>query len=106
VAIGELRVGGGLANSDAACQSQADMAGVRLVRARDTETTARGVALLAGLGQGLWESVAALPPLLDGSERTFEPQMPAAQRDEMLARWQAAVAAVRGFAAEGGHVNG
>jgi glycerol kinase len=98
VRISELRVGGGLANSDAACQAQADLAGVRLVRARDTETTARGVALLAGLGQGMWDSTAALPPLFDGSERVFEPSLPATQRDELRTRWQHALHAVRSFA--------
>lgn len=96
--ISELRVGGGLANSDLACQIQADVAGVRLVRARDTETSARAAALLAGLGCGLWGSPAALPPLLDGSERRFEPRLDAAQRAELLGRWGRAVERARGWA--------
>jgi glycerol kinase len=95
--IAELRVGGGLANSDLACQIQADVAGVRLVRARDTETSARAAALLAGLGVGAWASHAELPPLLDGHERVFEPSMGAAQRDAILDRWQAALPRVRGW---------
>jgi glycerol kinase len=95
--ISELRTGGGLANSDLACQIQADIAGVRLVRARDTETSARAAALLAGLGAGVWASAADLPPLLDGSERVFEPQMGQAQRQSILDRWQDALPRVRGW---------
>ncbi|MBX0329514.1 carbohydrate kinase [Oscillochloris sp. ZM17-4] len=95
--IGELRTGGGLANSDLACQMQADIAGVRLVRARDTETSARAAALLAGMGAGVWASLDDLPPLLNGTERVFEPTMAAPQREAILARWRDALPRVRGW---------
>lgn len=97
VSINELRVGGGLANSDLACQIQADVAGVRVIRARDTETSARAAALLAGLGVGLWPDQTALPPLLDGHERIFEPQLDQAQRAELLGRWHRALERARGW---------
>jgi glycerol kinase len=95
--ISELRTGGGLANSDLACQIQADIAGVRLVRARDTETSARAVALLAGMGAGVWPSLDKLPPLLNGTERVFEPQMGEPQRRAILERWRDALPRVRGW---------
>lgn len=98
VSIGQLRVGGGLSNSDVACQIQADVAGVTIVRARDTETSARAAALLAGLGAGVWAGPAALPPLLDGSERVFEPRLPPEQRAELVGRWRRAVERARGWA--------
>ena len=97
VSIGELRVGGGLSNSDLACQVQADLAHVRLVRAPDTETSARAAALLAGLGAGVWPALTDLPPLLDGRERVFEPQMHPAERAELLGRWGRAVERARGW---------
>jgi glycerol kinase len=97
VTIGELRVGGGLANSDLACQIQADVAGVRIVRARDTETTARAAAFLAGMGAGLWASIDELPPLLDGHERVFEPRLGDDQRADLLGRWRAALDRARGW---------
>ncbi|MFV9505555.1 MAG: FGGY family carbohydrate kinase [Oscillochloridaceae bacterium umkhey_bin13] len=95
--IKELRVGGGLANSDLACQIQADLAGIRLVRARSTETGARAAALLAGLGAGLWPDLAAMPRLFDGSEQIFEPQIGAEQRVELLGRWEQGIARARGW---------
>ncbi len=95
--IDELRVGGGLARSDAACQIQADLAGVRIVRAADTETSARAAALLAGLGAGVWNGPEDLPRLLDQGARTFEPRLEAAARAELLTRWQRAVERARGW---------
>ncbi|PDW01840.1 FGGY family carbohydrate kinase [Candidatus Viridilinea mediisalina] len=99
IKIEELRVGGGLANSDLACQLQADVAGVRLVRVREPEMSARGAALLAGLGCGFWASPAALPPLLNGSERHFEPRLAPGPRAALLERWACAVERARGWAA-------
>jgi glycerol kinase len=97
VTIRELRVGGGLSNSDLACQIQADVAGVTIVRAPDTETSVRAAALLAGLGAGLWPSLDALPRLLDRRARVFEPQMGDAERAELLGRWGRAVERARGW---------
>jgi glycerol kinase len=97
--IGELRVGGGLAQSDLACQIQADIAGVRLVRAGDTETSVRAAALLAGLGAGLWPRLCDLPPIRDGSQRIFEPQIGVTERQALIGRWVTALTRVVG---EGG----
>jgi glycerol kinase len=97
VAIDALYVGGGMAASDAACQIQADLSGLPLMRAADTETSVRAAALLGGLGAGVWPEVAALPPL-GGAATTFEPQLDAATRDASFARWQQAVERARGWA--------
>jgi glycerol kinase len=95
--VQELRVGGGLAASDLACQIQADISGVTLVRARDTETTARGVALLAGIGAGIW-SLATMPVLVDETARRFVPQLSVSERAARYAQWQMAVERVKGWA--------
>jgi glycerol kinase len=88
--VEQLSVGGGLSNSDIACQIQADRLGRPLVRPTEKETTARGAALLAGLGWGVWQSVDELPPLPEGST-VFEPRLAADRRDSDYARWQRAV---------------
>lgn len=51
----ELRVDGGAANNDLLMQFQADLLGVPVLRPKDTEITAKGAALLAGLKTGLYD---------------------------------------------------
>ncbi len=94
--INELRVGGGLAASNLACQLQADLSGVTLTRARDTETTARGVALLAGIGAGVW-SIDRLPALVDEQAQRFLPRLNADERAARHAQWRKAVERSRGW---------
>jgi glycerol kinase len=56
--LAELRVDGGAAVMDLLLRLQADVLGVRVVRAAVSETTALGAALLAGLAEGVWGSLA------------------------------------------------
>ena len=86
----ELRVDGGAAQNDFLMQFQADILGCRLVRPVDTETTALGAAYLAGLATGVWKSTEEVEQFWR-AEKTFEPQMSQAQRDELFAGWKAAV---------------
>jgi glycerol kinase len=92
--VESLSVGGGLSNSDIACQIQADQLGIPLVRPAEKETTARGAALLAGLGCGIWKSIDDLPALPKGS-MIFEPRLSLDRREHDYARWQHAVRSVR-----------
>ncbi len=87
----QLLVGGGVSASDTACQLQADTLGIPVIRPSFTETTARAAALLAGLGAGVWPTVAALPPL-PGSKQHFVPSPPTAAREAGYARFQQAIA--------------
>lgn len=86
----ELRVDGGAANNDLLMQFQADLLGVPVLRPKDTEITAKGVALLAGLKSGLYdyETMSASWQL----DRRFEPTMSADRRAQHLNKWQTAVA--------------
>lgn len=86
----QLLVGGGVSASDTACQLQADMLGIPVIRPSFTETTARAAALLAGLSAGVWPGIDALPPL-PGSEQRFEPALPEVRREEGYARFQQAI---------------
>jgi glycerol kinase len=94
--VAQLNVGGGLSASNLACQVQADLLGIPIVRPAERETTARGAALLAGLGAGVWRNVDDLPELPPGAVQ-FEPRLSNSQRDAQYARWQQAVEAVRQF---------
>ena len=69
----ELRVDGGMARSDPFLQFQADVLGQPIRRSPQSESTALGAALLAGLGVGMWPDRAAAQELLQSGGRTFQP---------------------------------
>ncbi|MBF4488569.1 glycerol kinase GlpK [Psychrobacter sp. N25K4-3-2] len=86
----ELRVDGGAANNDLLMQFQADLLDVPVLRPRDTEITAKGAALLAGLKTGLYDEAT-----MQSSwqvDRVFEPSMSADEREQHLYKWQRAIA--------------
>jgi glycerol kinase len=87
-----LRVDGGMTASDWAMQFLSDILGAPVDRPQVLETTAKGVAWLAGWRAGI------CPGPEDFGEswaldRRFEPAMAAADRDARYARWTAAVKA-------------
>jgi len=86
-----LRVDGGAAANDLLMQIQSDLLGVPLERPRDLESTALGAAALAGLGSGLWPSLASLHGAFS-TDATFVPN-PAAQAEvtALRKRWKVAV---------------
>jgi glycerol kinase len=92
-----LRVGGGVTASDEACQIEADLTGLPVVRGSFTEHTAWAAAVLAGLGAGCWSLDAGLPRT-PGESRTFIPRLDAAARDERYAGWQKAITLVQAYA--------
>jgi glycerol kinase len=94
LAVERLSVGGGISASNLACQIQADLMGIPVVRPQFTQTTARAAALLAGLGAEIWACEADLPTL-PGEKKVFEPQLGEAERQAAFARWQKAVEATR-----------
>jgi glycerol kinase len=96
-AVHEVRADGGAARNDLLMQFQADLLGVPVVRPQVTETTALGAAYLAGLAVGFWASSDEIAAQWR-AERRFEPRMPAARREALMARWARAVAHARAWA--------
>lgn len=87
-----LRVDGGMSASDWAMQFLSDIIGAAVDRPEILETTALGVAWLAGMRAGVYpdqKGFAASWAL----ERRFEPQMDEVLRDEKYVAWKRAVAA-------------
>lgn len=85
----ELRVDGGAANNNLLMQFQADILDVPVLRPKDTEITAKGAALLAGIGSGLYDET-----LMEASwqvDRVFEPKMSTEHREQRLAKWHQAI---------------
>ncbi len=89
-----LRAGGGASSSDFVLQSLADMLGVPVERPAVTESSALGAAFLAGLATGFWTSLEEVAGCYRAA-RTFEPMIPADQRDELFQGWKRAVLATR-----------
>jgi glycerol kinase len=80
----ELRVDGAASKNDLLMQIQADVAGVRVVRSRISETTALGAAYLAGLATGFYTDIDAHWK----ADRIFEPR---AMRSELRDQWREAI---------------
>jgi glycerol kinase len=97
LALTELRVDGGASKNDLLMQIQANVLGVPVVRSRISETTALGVAYLAGLATGYWSSAEELTAQWQ-EERRFLPQWQESQRQAHVARWREAVTRSRAWA--------
>ena len=63
IKIKELRVDGGASANNLLMQIQSDIAGLKIVRPKIIETTAQGVAFLAGLNVGYWKSIEEIQSL-------------------------------------------
>ncbi|MDE4453686.1 glycerol kinase GlpK [Psychrobacter sp. DAB_AL62B] len=85
----ELRVDGGAANNDLLMQFQADLLDVPVLRPKDTEITAKGAALLAGLKTGLYDEATMTASWQ--VDRIFEPTMSMDVREQHLNKWQQAI---------------
>jgi glycerol kinase len=90
ISLKELRVDGGATRNNLLMQFQADILGVRVIRPRQSESTALGAAFLAGLGAGVWRTEAEIDAQWS-AERVFEPDMTADMRRRLLTGWRKAL---------------
>jgi glycerol kinase len=88
--LARLRVDGGAAANDLLMQMQSDFSALCVERPSELESTARGAAMLAGLGAGLFGSPAEAARVLR-VETTFTPKVPEPERARLWAAWHAAV---------------
>lgn len=85
-----LKADGGASRDNFLMQFQADMLGCQVRRPAIRETTALGVAYLAGLASGVWSSQEEIRSLWV-CDRDFEPDLSADQRDKLMGSWHKAV---------------
>ena len=85
-----LRVDGGMVANNWVLQFLADILGARVDRPSIVETTALGVAYLAGLQAGVYGSLDELASLWR-CDRSFEPVMTKEKRDQLYDGWIQAV---------------
>ena len=87
---GVLRVDGGMSASDWSMQFLSDIIGAPVDRPEVLETTALGVAWLAGMKAGIYPDQAGFAQSW-ALDRRFEPQMDTAERTRRVAGWKDAV---------------
>lgn len=90
IPLAEIRVDGGATVNNLLMQFQSDLVGKKVVRPKITETTALGVAYLAGLAVGFWKDQNEIAALW-AKDRIF---VPSDGRDEAYARLQGWLRAV------------
>ena len=94
--IPQLKVDGGAARNHYLMQFQADLLDIEVQQAGNLETTALGVAYLAGLAVGFWQSVDELKAI-HTIGATFTPHMSEQERHKHLTNWQKAIQATQNY---------
>jgi len=97
VPVKKMRVDGGAAANDLLMEFQANLSNLSVERPAELESTARGAAMLAGLGAGLFSSPADAARMSKAA-RVFGPSMTPGERDALRSEWQAAVKRARSSA--------
>lgn len=88
--IDVLRVDGGMAANQWLLQFIADILNVKIQQPRCIETTALGVAFLAGLHIGMYDSLETISSLWQ-MQQQFSPDMNMKQRDHLYLGWKNAI---------------
>jgi glycerol kinase len=90
VTLTALKVDGGMVYNNTLMQFQSDVLGVPVIRPKVAETTSLGAAYAAGLAVGFWDSLEDLRQNWQ-VDQSWEPQMPAEQREQSYQLWKKAV---------------
>ena len=92
--IKKMRADGGAAANDLLLQLQADLAGISVDRPNELESTARGAAMLAGVGSGLYRDGREAAKMVK-LNATFDVRMDGVERASRVRAWQDAVRRAR-----------
>ncbi len=95
--LAELRVDGGAAAHNLLCQFQADLLNIPIRRPKVLESTALGVAYLAGLAVGYWKNKQEISANWS-VEREFFPKLSEDRRRKLVTGWKRAVARSKSWA--------
>ena len=85
IKFSSLKVDGGACNNNLLMQIQSDLLNTNVIRPRTTETTALGVAFLAGLATGFWKDIPSLKSLWI-EDRSFKPNREN-NTDQLVEHW-------------------
>lgn len=96
-ALQELKVDGGMSNSELCMQTQADLVGIPIIRPKMRETTALGAAIAAGFASGVWKDWDELKNVNTEGETVFERKIEEKQAGKMFQKWEQAVQMTKGW---------
>ena len=85
IKFSSLKVDGGASNNNLLMQIQSDILNTDVIRPKTTETTALGVAFLAGLATGFWKDIPSLKNLWI-KDRSFKPNI-ASNSNQIIELW-------------------
>jgi glycerol kinase len=88
--IKNLKVDGGASSNELLMQTQANFSQMNVLRPKDVETTAKGVAFLAGLAVKFWKDIQELQQLQD-IDKSFMPNIDQQILSKHLRTWKKAV---------------
>jgi glycerol kinase len=95
--LSALRADGGAATMDLLLALQAEQSRMPVARPVSLESTALGAATIAGLAEGVWNSLDELAGLWH-PETVFEPELPVELTDALHAGWRRTVEKSMGWA--------
>ena len=96
IEINSLRVDGGATQNNILMQFQSDILQIEVKKPKCLETTALGVAYLAGLKSGFWKDTWEIRSKHEYQMR-YTPKMSVEERDRYVEGWALAVKCARGF---------
>ncbi len=96
IPIKELRVDGGAVKNNLLMQIQANLLAKKVIRPATTETTALGVAFLAGLATGFWSRIEDLASRWQ-FDRAFSPIVDREQIANIIINWKKALERSKGW---------
>jgi glycerol kinase len=88
--ISQLKVDGGMTNSEPLMAFQANLLGVDVIRPKVAETTALGAAYAAGLTVNFWPSLEVVRQQWQ-ADRLWSSTLDEHTRDRLMASWKEAV---------------
>ena len=94
-----LKIDGGVTNSEFLIQFQADVLGISIIKPKNVEVTALGVAFLAGLAVGFWSDLEEIKQLQSDSMK-YHPKIAQEFMEPLRKRWKYAVEITRKYAVE------
>lgn len=95
-----LKVDGGMTNSDAAMQIQADILGIEVVRPKMRETTALGAAIAAGFAVGVWKNTDELKQINQEGKTVFKGMYSEKRLKKEVKLWNRAIERAVGWLQE------